>query len=122
MKKISIIIVVLLMISVVLISCGKNQSGVLSAGDTFSVTGIVEYSDEPSDIGKEYCSVTGSDKLEYLFIDIYGEESTWSSDTFFTRGRDTELLKEYVGRKVTVSGFFDSESHGIPYITNITVK
>ena len=94
---------------------------ILRKGDLFSVTGIVEYSDDPSDIGQEYCLITGNEKTEYFYTDIYGEESKWASDIFYTKGNDTALLKEYVGQKVTVSGVFDAECHGIPYITNITV-
>lgn len=122
MKKVCIAILALLLILTIMVSCSKKQTDVLSAGDAFSVTGMVEYFDQPSDIGKEYCSIAGSVKIEYLYIDIYGEESQWSSDTFFTQGNDTDLLKEYVGQQVTVSGFFASESHGIPYIKNITIK
>ena len=34
----------------------------LEIGDTFTLTGVVSYSDEPSDIGQEYCSVTINEK------------------------------------------------------------
>ncbi len=87
----------------------------------FSVTGIVDYSDEPSDIGQEYCFITGSETIEYYYTDIYDQESKWASNIFYTYGEDTALLKEYVGQEITVSGAFDAESHGIPYITNIMV-
>ena len=99
----------------------NSAQDVLKIGDTFSVTGIVDYSDEPSDIGQEYCLITGNEKIEYYYIDIYDEQSKWSSDVFYTKGEDTALLKEYVGQKIGVSGVFDAESHGIPYITNITI-
>lgn len=122
MKRLICTIMILLFTTIILFSCGNRKTDVLTAGDVFSITGIVEYSDEPSDIGNEYCSVTGSVKKEYLYIDIYGQESKWSSDIFFTQGKDTVLLKDYVGQKVTVSGELAAESHGIPYITNITVK
>lgn len=122
MRRICLIIFALLMVVTVLVSCGKNKNDILKSGDMFTVTGKVEYSDEPSDIGQEYCSIKGSKKIEYLFVDIYGEEAKWSSETFFTRGTDTNLLKEYVGQEITVSGCFATEVHGIPYITNITVK
>ncbi len=122
MKKICLIIVALFTLTTILVSCGRNQSDILTAGDVFSVTGKVDYSDEPSDIGQEYCFIVGSEKIEYLYIDIYGEESKWSSDTFFTQGNDTELLKEYIGQEITVSGTLATEVHGIPYITDITIE
>ena len=65
---------------------------------------------------------TGDEKVEYLYIDIYGEESKWSSNIFYTQGKDTSFLKEYVGQKVAVSGIFAAESHGIPYIKDIIIK
>ncbi len=121
MKKFCIMIILSFMV-VILISCGNHQSNVLTTGDVFSVTGTVAYFDEPSDIGNEYCSVTGNVKTEYLYTDIYGEESMWSSNTFFTQGDDTTLLKDYTGQQVTVSGVFATESHGIPYITEIVIR
>ena len=122
MKKLISIMIVLSLMAVTLVSCGNKQPEVLKAGDDFSVTGMVEYFDEPSDIGNEYCSVTGNVKIKYEYVDIYGEKSSWSSETFFTQGDDTVLLKDYVGKKVTVSGVFAAECHGIPYITNIEIK
>lgn len=95
---------------------------IMKIGDGLAVTGMVEYSDEPSDIGQEYCFVTGTEEIKYRYTDIYGEESEWKSNVFFTKGDDTALLKEYAGSVVTVSGIFDAESHGIPYITDITVS
>ena len=95
---------------------------VLKKGTPFSVKGVVGYSDEPSDIGTEYCYVTGNEKIEYYFTDIYNEQSKWASDVFYTQGDDTEILRSYVGQTVTVSGIFDAECHGVPYITNVTVK
>ncbi len=97
------------------------SSNILKKGDEFSLTGIVEYSDEPSDIGLEYCFITISEKLEYYYIDVYEEESKWSSNVFYTKGEDTARLREYVGREVTVSGVFEAECHGIPYITDISI-
>ena len=96
------------------------NTDILRKGDFFSITGVVDYSEDPSDVGQEYCLITGSEKITYYYTDIYDEESKWSSEVFYTQGKDTALLKEYVGKKVTVSGFFDAECHGIPYITNIT--
>lgn len=93
----------------------------LRNGDFFSVTGVVDFSDDPSDIGQEYCLITGNEKIQYYYTDIYNNESKWASDVFYTKGNDTPLLKEYVGEKVTVSGVFDAECHGIPYITNISI-
>lgn len=122
MKKICLIMMALFIVTTILTSCGKNQHDVLTAGDVFSVTGKVDYSDEPSDIGEEYCLIAGSEKIEYFYVDIYEETSQWSSDTFFTQGNDTDLLKEYVGQEITVSGVFATEVHGIPYITNITIE
>ncbi len=104
------------------VDVNKTDKAFLKAGDEFSVTGIIQYSDEPSDIGREYCFVTGDKKLDYTYIDIYNEESKWASEVFYTRGEDTEKLKKYVGEKLTVSGIFDAECHGIPYITNVTVE
>lgn len=106
--------------------CGCSEAednyGILNPGESFTVKGVVEYSDEPSDIGNEYCFVTNDKVIKYNYNDIYGEISTWSSDVFYTKGEDTELLKEYVGETVTVSGVFEAESHGVPYITDITIK
>ncbi len=95
---------------------------ILEKGDFFFITGVVNYSDEPSDIGQEYCFITTGEKVEYNYIDIYGETSKWSSDVFCTKGEDTTLMKDYVGKTVTISGVFDAESHGIPYITNIIIE
>lgn len=100
----------------------ENLSEALKKGDIFFITGVVGYSDEPSDIGIEYCFITGNEKIEYFYTDIYNEESEYSSNTFYTRDKDTEALKDYIGQKVTVSGSFDAECHGIPYITDITVS
>ena len=121
MKRILIAIVC---VFVLFSGCAGNNTkqDILKIGDSFSVTGIVEYSDEPSDIGQEYCFITGNKKIEYYYTDIYGEQSQFASNVFYTKGNDTALLKEYIGREVTLSGLFDAESHGIPYITNITVK
>ena len=130
MKK---VLFVLFCVVIALSGCGTNVDNndgvvtenpmeeIMKIGDGLTVTGLVEYSDEPSDIGEVYCFVTGAEKLKYRYIDIYGEESEWESDTFYTKGDDTALLKEYVGSVVTVSGTFDAESHGIPYITKVTV-
>ena len=104
------------------IDAGKNEKTYLKAGDEISVTGTVFYSDEPSDIGREYCFITGDKKLDYKFTDVYDEESEWASEVFYTRGEDTELLKKYVGEKLTVSGVFDADCHGIPFVTKVTIK
>ena len=130
---------VLVCVALMLCGCQKNEivlknnglssenagSGVsadmLKKGDSFSLTGIVGYSNEPSDIGQEYCFITSDIKIDYYYTDIYDEQSTWSSDVFYTKGDDTDLLKEYAGQKISISGIFDAEVHGIPYITNITV-
>ena len=114
-------------ICLVLILSGCSQKNaqspqILEIGDTFTLTGVVSYSDEPSDIGQEYCSVTINEKKEYYYNDIYDKRSKWSSDIFFTKGNDTVLLKDYVGSEITISGTFDAESHGIPYITNVTIS
>ncbi len=93
----------------------------LEVGDSFTISGMVDYSDEPSDIGKEYCFVAGDVEIEYYYTDIYDERSQWKSDIFYTKGADTGILKKYVGQEVTLSGIFDSECHGIPYITNISI-
>ena len=96
---------------------------ILTKGNAFSLTGVVEYSDSPSDIGNEYCSVMGDVRFDYNYYDIYGNLSKYSSRIFYTKRQpDTNLLKQYVGETVTVSGYFDSESHGVPYITGITIK
>ncbi len=128
MKKLSCVVILVLCI-MVLSSCRavqkKNAEGFsekLKAGDGFTVTGMVDFSDKPSDIGEQYCFVTVEEEIEYFYIDIYGEEAEWSSDTVYTRGDDTEILKQYIGKRVTVSGLFQAESHGIPYITNIEVQ
>lgn len=136
MKK---ILVVLICMAVILCGCGGNEivlendalsnentnntvsADMLKKGDSFSLTGIVDYSNKPSDIGQEYCFITCDTKTDYYYTDIYNEMSSWSSDVFYTKGDDTVLLKEYVGQKISISGIFDAESHGIPYITNITV-
>ncbi len=104
------------------IGAGKTDKAFIKAGDEFLVTGTIDYSDEPSDIGREYCFITGDKSLDYTFIDVYNEESKWASNVFYTRGEDTELLKKYVGQKLTVSGVFDAECHGIPYITKVNIK
>lgn len=93
----------------------------LKIGDEFLITGTVDYSDKPSDIGQEYCFVTGDKEIEYCYMDIYDKESKWQSNVFYTKGDDTALLKDYVGCEVTISGIFDAECHGIPYITQIEV-
>ena len=117
MKK---LIFALVFIVIALSGCGReNSPEILKIGDEFSVTGIVEYSDQPSDIGQEYCFITGAEKIEYYYIDIYGDLSKWASNVFYTKDGDTYLLKDYVGKKVTVTGTFDAECHGIPYITKI---
>ena len=117
------LILALICMIIALSGCTKNDAPeFLKIGDKFSVTGVVDYSDEPSDIGLEYCFITGADETEYYYIDIYGEQSKWSSKVFYTKGNDTALLKEYVGKRLTVSGIFDAECHGIPYITNITIS
>lgn len=114
-------------------ACGCSQSGntdisekesinIMEIGDNITVTGVVGYSDKPSDIGQEYCFITTDKKTEYKYKDIYGGTSEWSSNVFYTKGDDTEYLKEYIGKNVTVSGIFDAESHGIPYITSIEVE
>ena len=136
MKK---ILVVLICMAVILCGCGKTENimennslpnenagnsvseQLLEKGQNFLIEGIVGYSDEPSDIGQQYCFVTCDTKISYYYTDIYNEKSSWSSEVFYSKGNDTVLLKEYVGRKVKLSGIFDAESHGIPYITNITV-
>ena len=121
MKKLFVLLICLI---IAFSGCAKNEAvsvDEMKIGDTFSVTGMVAYSDEPSDIGQEYCFITGDREIEYYYTDIYGEQSKWKSNVFYTKGEDTPLLKEYVGREVTVSGIFDAESHGIPYITQIEI-
>lgn len=113
--------------------CGCSQSAntnvsemesvkVVERGDNLTLTGVVDYSDKPSDIGQEYCFITTDKEIEYTYKDVYDGISKWSSSVFYTKGKDTERLKEYVGKSITVSGVFDAESHGIPYITNIVIK
>jgi hypothetical protein len=106
-----------------LVSCGNDSNGkVLKVGDKFTISGMVTYSEEPSDIGQRYCAVAGDVEFEYIYTDIYEEKSKWSSKEFFTKDdEDTDLLKKYEGKEVTVSGVFDAESHGVPYITNIEI-
>ena len=122
MKKIGFIALCVIMITL-FVSCGNDNSGkVLKNGDKFTVTGIVAYSEEPSDIGQRYCSVAGNVEFEYVYTDIYGEESKWTSKEFFTNNdEDTDLLKKYEGENVTITGLFDSEGHGVPYITNVEI-
>lgn len=122
MKKFGFIALCVIMIAL-FVACGNDNNGkVLKKGDEFTVSGIVAYSEEPSDIGQRYCIVTGDVEFEYIYTDIFGEESKWASKEFFTNeDGDTNLLKKYEGEKVTVTGLFDSEGHGIPYITNIEV-
>ena len=98
-----------------------NSVKILEKGEAVSLSGMVGYSNRPSDIGEEYCLITIDKKIEYYYKDIYGETSKWSSNVFYTKGEDTAVLKEYTGKNVTVAGTFEAESHGIPYITNITV-
>ena len=114
---------VLICITALFSGCTTNNANpdILKIGDSFSVTGTVDYSDEPSDIGQEYCFISGNEKFEYYYTDIYGEQSQFASDVFYTKDDDTALLKEYVGQRLTVSGTFEAESHGIPYITDIKV-
>lgn len=121
LKKLSVLLICII-ISVS--GCTQNKSvsvDELRIGDTFSVTGMVSYSNEPSDIGQEYCYVTGDREIEYYYMDIYDKESKWQSNVFYTKGDDTDLLKDYVGCEVEVLGIFDAECHGIPYITQIKV-
>ena len=128
MKK-SVLIMAFTLIILFFTSCSISYDNkeidavnkLLKPGDKFTVTGVVDYSDKPSDIGNNYCSVTGDVKIEYLYMDIYNEESQWSSNVFYTKGNDTILLKKYVGQEITVSGEFDAECHGIQYITNIEI-
>lgn len=129
MKKLLVVLICIVLLFTGCVQKGINDNDntqtaepeILKIGDTFSLTGVINYSDEPSDIGQEYCSVTIVNKIEYYYNDIYGKQSKWSSDVFFTKGDDTTLLKDYIGSEITISGVFDSESHGIPYITNITI-
>ncbi len=132
MKRLCLIAVVLLM-ATALISCGSVEtveteantdiiSNDLKIGDAFTITGEVGYSEQPSDIGETYCYITTEREINYYYTDIYGEESNWKTVVFFTKENDTDILKEYIGQTVTVSGTFDSEVHGIPYITNVDVK
>lgn len=121
MKK---LLAVLICLTFIFSGCEQKNNDnpqILEIGDAFTLTGVIDYSDEPSDIGQEYCVVTITDKIEYYYKDIYGKQSKWESNTFFTKGNDTVLLKDYVGAEVTISGTFDAESHGIPYITNIEI-
>lgn len=121
MKK---ILIAIICITLLFSGCVQTDetAETLEKGDMFSVTGVVEYSDEPSDIGQEYCFITGQERIEYFYTDIYDEKSKYSSDVFYTRGNDTTFLKEYIGQEVTITGTFDAECHGIPYITDITVQ
>ena len=139
MKK-TVAFVVVLVLIFALASCGHKEIAedtkepveitpatgevvVMSEGDPLTLTGVVDYSDEPSDIGREYCIVAGEEEHEYYFDAIDNEKSKWSSATFYTRDKDdTELLRAYVGKKVTVSGIFATECHGVPYITKVTVS
>lgn len=122
MKKLGFTALCVIMITL-FVSCGNDSNGkVLKVGDKFTISGMVTYSEEPSDIGQRYCSVAGDVEFEYVYTDIYDEESKWSSKEFFTKDdEDTDLLKKYEGKEVTVSGVFDAESHGVPYITNIEI-
>ena len=74
-----------------------SNINILRNGDFFLVTGDVDFSDDPSDIGQEYCLITGNEKIQYYYTDIYNKESKWASDVF------------------------NAECHGIPYITNISI-
>ena len=122
MKKIGFIALCVIMITL-FVSCGNDSKGkVLKKGEEFTISGIVAYSEEPSDIGQRYCSVAGNVEFEYVYTDIYGEESKWTSKEFFTNNdEDTDLLKKYEGETITVTGLFDSEGHGVPYITNVEI-
>lgn len=123
MKKLGFIALCVIMITL-FVSCGNDSNGkVLKVGDKFTISGMVTYSEEPSDIGQRYCTVAGDVEFEYIYTDIYEEESKWSSKEFFTKDdEDTDLLKKYEGKEVTVSGVFDAEAHGVPYITNIEIE
>jgi len=123
MKKICDLLLCVMCVIVFVCGCSQESSSdVMKKGDKFSITGVVSYSNEPSDIGQEYCFVTTNDKIAYSYKDIYDEMSDWSSNVFYTRGDDTAVLRPYVGKNITVSGVFDAESHGIPYITKVTVE
>ncbi len=114
------VFVFLICIGLIFSGCAKKDAH-LKIGDKFKITGVVDYSDSPSDIGEEYCFMSCESEIEYYYIDIYGEESKWKSNTFYTKGADTAFLKEYVGETLTVFGTFDAECHGIPYITDIEI-
>jgi len=122
MKRITAIVLSVLFIACVA-GCREEKHDILGEGDLFEISGTVEFCDEPSDIGTEFCLIQGNTEIEYCYKDIYGEESLWKSDTFYTRKKeDTEYLRKFTGKKVTVSGTFKSEVHGVPYITDISIK
>lgn len=123
MKKIVSLISVL-SLALFISACNKPTAtdNILNTGEKFEISGMVGYSDQPSDIGQEYCIIEGDVEFEYNYIDVYNEESELSGSTFYTKkDYDTQLLKEYIGQEVAVSGYFEVECHGIPYITDISI-
>ncbi len=92
----------------------------LRIGQEITVSGAVQYSNEPSDIGEEYCFFDVP-SYSYIYEGIDYEQCANETDVIFTRGKATELLKDYIGQSVEIKGVFGSEMHGIPYIDNITV-
>lgn len=92
-------------------------------GDPVTVTGVVQYSDESNDIGYGYCFIDGLETLRYVFEPSDAKDGTQqsSTETVFTRGDETSLMRRYVDLTVTLSGKFYADLHGIPYLTDITV-
>lgn len=98
-----------------------EDSSILKDGDVITVTGTVSYSNEPSDIGSQYCAINDIEPIAYYYTDMEGEQCDLTSTIIFTAEQETELMKAYVGQEVTVSGKLATECHGIPYITECEV-
>ena len=91
----------------------------LRDGDTLTVSGIVQYSDDPCDVGNEYCYLVNNETVPYYFTDIFGETAQVSDSTFFCVDSDLDILFPYTGRLVTITGTLRTECHGIAFLTNI---
>lgn len=94
---------------------------VMETGSLFTIKGRVEYHNVSDNIGNKYYSVTCDTERSYFYRNANNEFKEYSSNKFFVTGNDLDKLDGYAGQTVFITGYFFTESRGIPYITDIVV-
>lgn len=99
-----------------------HPNPLLQAGDTITVTGVLDYMAHGSDTGNENCWLYTKEPLEFRYEGLGGEFYTTRSNQVIFSEKDAGSLKPYVGRTVTISGTLVNECHGLLLLKDTTLN